>query len=196
MIFSEDSIKKIVSGEKVQTRRLVKEGENGWTWSYWVKGKGYNVKGMKPSKGIEAVGKNKRVKWQVGSKYSVCSGRGKPQVWFCPNCRKLRQDIDCAMNGVGKLHCTACLSEEETVETELIPLFIEITGIRKEKLLDISEADAEKEGFDCKGDFYLTYSQINKKVFEKYCQSKDLTYSNKNEYWSPEVWVIDFRRVD
>jgi len=65
MQFTQESIDKILAGEKDQTRRPVKPGDTAYfdddTNSY-------------------VVFRNGRLKWKVGKIYAVCPGRGKHQV--------------------------------------------------------------------------------------------------------------------
>lgn len=69
MQFQDTLIEKIITGEKTQTRRLVKPGEklvirNGWKTVLLPSG---------------------RIKWQVGRDYAVQNGRGKPCVRWLPD---------------------------------------------------------------------------------------------------------------
>ena len=168
MIFQKESIEAILAGRKTMTRRIVKYGENYETTTDDKK-IGYVFK----------EGFKTRTKWQVGKKYAVCPGRGKPQVWYCPKCLKLCEN-KIMLNKKDSIIISNCSCHIQTK-----PLFVEITEIRKEKLLEISEEDAKEEGFSCRGDFYLTFAQINKKLFEKHCQEKE-------GKWNPDVWVLEF----
>lgn len=56
---------------------------------------------------------------------------------------------------------------------------LEITGIRVERLRDISEADAIAEGFESKEEFLRYYAERNK----------------KSPAANPLVWVLEFRRI-
>lgn len=66
-------------------------------------------------------------------------------------------------------------------------LRIVITEIRKEKLLDINEEDANKEGFNSVNDFLNAFSKANRKG--KRIQRSDFID------WNPEVWVLNFELV-
>jgi hypothetical protein len=70
MLFKPELLAKVLSGEKTQTRRMVKPGDvalngfrNPMTPGYW----------------IGVVTHNGRTKWQVFNTYAVCPGRGKVQ---------------------------------------------------------------------------------------------------------------------
>lgn len=139
MIFGEESIKKIISGEKTMTRRLRKENENVILDD---NGDIFSV--------VEEIGSLQpyvtRLKWQVGNSYAVCHGRGKAQY-------EIVKGASCS------------------------PLWITITAIKRENLLDISTKDACKEGYENTHKFFQAFSKINK-----------LTEFNS------EVWVLEFRK--
>ena len=157
MLFKPEMIEQILNGTKCQTRRLVKEKERLSLFESGTVVQGYG----------------QRIKWQVGKKYAVCPGRGKSQVWYCPKCKTCYP-----VKGIVDDHryCLVC-------QQYLKSLFIELTGIRKELLLDISEKDAEREGFDCSWDFLCKFSEINK--------NKTIGLNHYN----PDVWVLEFKVV-
>ena len=70
---------------------------------------------------------------------------------------------------------------------DLKPLRIKITGIRKERLLDISEEDAKREGYKSKEDCIEVFCKLNFKV---------KAVKGASEYKFPlefvEVWVLEF----
>lgn len=165
MIFAtEHAITDIIAGKKTQTRRLVKKGElfTGRFMHreilkvlYW---------GKRPLRSEDD--SNARIKWQVGRDYAVQSGRGKPALQICTTCRKtfVFPDTTCGKHAGSK------------------QLRIRITSIRKEKLLDISEEDAKKEGFKNKDEFWKAFTSINNP-------------KNGGRYVNPDVWVLGFEKV-
>ena len=62
---------------------------------------------------------------------------------------------------------------------EAARIFLEVTDLRVERVQDITEEDALKEGFSSRLDFRATWNSI---------------YNNWNE--NPYVWVIEFERCD
>lgn len=82
---------------------------------------------------------------------------------------------------------------------------LEITGVRVERLQDISEADAINEGidadsldesqdkYDCIADHNMTGRPTARGHFSDLWQS---IYGAENWRANPWVWVIEFRRVD
>lgn len=167
--FSPEFIFKILSGEKTQTRRLVKEGEYEDCFDddliFIAKG---NLNKYK-------------IKWQVGKKYAVCV-KGEP-IWYCPKCPYvMKPDL------MFKVHQVTCYCGELTK-----PLIIELTEIRKEKLLDITEEDAKKEGFKSKDHFIDGFILIykGKKVFDNLTK----IFGHIVNYWNPWVWVIEYKVI-
>jgi hypothetical protein len=67
---------------------------------------------------------------------------------------------------------------------------LEITGVRVERLQDISEADAIAEGCQCSG---VPASLTNRGAFAKLWESINGTGSWDANPW---VWVVEFRRCE
>jgi hypothetical protein len=179
MIFAtENAIQKIVFGEKTQTRRLVKKGDC------------FNNKpGCEPINAVVSI-PIQRMRWQVGKDYAVQSGRGKPCVWYCPKCKRYFEKNKNKLTQRIYMEC-ACQYE---------PLRIRITSICKEKLLDISEEDAKKEGFNSRAEFLLTFTTINNPHWKKRIPkitAEDFVekYLKKVWLWNPGVWVLEFSVV-
>ena len=119
MLFKSKMIEQIIAGKKTMTRRIVKEGEELIAWSE-TQDAVINSKG--------------RLRFRVGQKRAVVSGRGKPQVWYSTKFPGLYETDYEKMKGF-------------TIQENWQPLFIELVSIRKEKLKDITSTDALREGF-------------------------------------------------
>ncbi len=74
--------------------------------------------------------------------------------WYCPKCNKSIEHIEPTKMADFRM-CLDCY-------TKVNELRIKITGIRKERLLDISEEDAKKEGFENKLEFLWSFCEIAK----------------------------------
>ena len=217
MIFSEKSIQDILSGRKTTTRRLVKEGET-------LIGKNSNYPsvctGIITSKMQGEIFHNidkMRVKWQVGKDYAVQSKRGGKGLLYCSECKYVnlfnptRYDLEFKRMELPSKLCPNCNSIDFPIKATHImnPLRVVVTGIRKEKLLDISEEDAKKEGYKTIREFYNAFCEINGKeplsefdYLQLYYNPKRLLICssldnlNKVNYyklaWNPFVWVIEF----
>lgn len=159
----------ILSGKKTCTRRLVKEGE-------------YLVKLIKDNK-ILSVEHWGRIKWQVGRDVSVQLGRGKYGLYCCLKCGFNWQMSKAKLGKYGSLvMCLTCAEKKKVSYLE--PLRIKITGIRKERLQNIQESDAKKEGFEGIETFLDAFYSLNSPV-------KKLS-NGKFEMKDLEVWVLDF----
>lgn len=159
----------ILDGRKCQTRRIVKEGE----LKVWLCQKETTIKmnkGKTFQEGQIHTG-NAKVKWQVGRDYAVQLGRGKPCIHWCDACKELHPIL------LGH------------ASDKSYPLRIKLTGICKERLLDISEEDAKKEGFENKDAFLNCFLKLYKKTKPIYVGSIKIDVPVG---WNPEVWVLDF----
>jgi len=187
MQFMKKSIEGILDGRKTQTRRLVKEDDRRIA--------------DHPASAVYIVEPNSkkkfRFKYQVGKDYAVQAGQGKPGLWHCPKCRTFFP-ADESMKRLFKNNkdCFSCIGGK------VKPFRIVITGIRKERLLDISEEDVKKEGFDFLAEFTLHFCEFNKIPATRFINErrffgfgpekiKKLIVNGKN--WNPEVWVLEFK---
>jgi len=167
----------ILAGKKTQTRRLVKESE-------------FLIKGFEKNPNNIWVFNNnsQRIKRQVGRDYAVQSGRGKSGLWYCPKCKKVliknKRNYECSCYGLSANSYNGNLTEQNIMNWK--PLRIVITGIRKERLLDISEVDAKKEGFEGIESFLDAFYSLNP-VGKK---QKDGVFLVSR--LNPFVWVLDF----
>lgn len=200
--FNAEFIPMILAGRKTMTRRLVKEGE----WCVFDD----------ISSDVLGVKKELRWRWQVGRKYAVCV-EGK-QVWYCSHHNVAVLGTDnwfnmCRVCAPGysdhlQKELTLTPSNEQRKMLGQKPLFVEVTGIRKEKLLDISEKDALNEGFTSeygnpKYVFLKKFFDINKIKYKLFPEFK-----GEFGYYSPEaivpdkyagniyVWVLSFKVVE
>jgi hypothetical protein len=165
MIFHQ--LNEIVTGDKTQTRRIVKPGEayayrylgskiehiNSFSAAYCPK--------MPTSMITKVFTPTGRVKWQVGKDYAVQPGRGEPGLYWLPSLRKWSKP-------------------EYYIKTDDFwrPLRIVIASIRIEHLLDINKNDVFEEGVDTHEEYRALFEKIN-----------GPGQWNNNPY----VWVLDFK---
>ncbi len=191
MIFTQDSTQKILSGAKKQTRRLVKEDDKvviGPNYISIVNCKSdFSVLNVKP-------------RWVIGRDYAVQTGRGKQGLWYCPICKRIIRKIltDDDTDYFYECDCIFCNCLSKTWK----PLRIKLTGIRKERLLNISDDDAVlKEGFGSKAELIIYFYNSAKIKYETLYREDDFeelkelkpeiiqgVIAKKN----PELWVLDF----
>ena len=75
---------------------------------------------------------------------------------------------------------------------------LEITGIRVERLKDISEGDARREGMECVlSDEYCEAEHTSEMLYTHRAGFKDYLKHHGHMDWNanPWVWVIEFKRV-
>lgn len=174
MIFKQ--IDEILSGQKTQTRRVVKPGEfvyqhgNQNPDGIWAIDTVFTL--------IDNPEKHEykdRIKWKVGRTYAVVPKRGKPGVWWS----------DLYLGSVSHplvIEKPDAATQAYRIETGWRPLRIRIVAIRREHLQDITEADAKAEGVSSKGEYAKLWNRINKR---------------KGTRWSdnPLVWALTFEVV-
>jgi len=192
MIF-QHTWQRVIQGQKTQTRRLVKTGDQGWIY-----GLGFNGKPITYSAIIRNIPKE-RVICQIDKTYAVQPGRGKPALmvhWNHP-CH----GIDIWQAGLGELAAAAAQGYQEAR--------IRIIEIRREFLQDITEADAIAEGVehnwlgdDCPPEYadeWANYLGGDEDLpcfsaRDSYATLWDSIYTRPGERWqdNPEVWVRVF----
>lgn len=164
MLFKWELIEKIVRGEKIQTRRPIKDGDclrqiesphGGYT--------------------PVAVVQNGRVKIAINKDYAVQYGRGKPTAYYTKyrgESRMVREALpyEKFKRAFDKHGVTAGWHLQQS---GYYPLRILITDIRREDVRDISWADTEAEGFVNRSDFWQTWCAFYDKpglaVIEAHC---------------------------
>ena len=166
MIFKQ--IDEILSGQKTQTRRVVKPGEGMY----------------EASLALTAAG---NVKWAVGKTYAVVPKRGKPSVWW-----KRAGTVALTHNGMHEYHYPSNpdaaaialpVTRAELEKRGFQPLRIRILAIRQERLQDITEADAKAEGVADVEAYRALWQAINGKT--------------PGARWdaNPTVFVLEFELV-
>lgn len=151
MLFKWELIEKIVRGEKIQTRRPVKDGEC--------------LRQIEsPHGGYTPIGvvQNGRMKIALNKDYAVQYGRGKPTVQYQKyrgESRMVRDvmSYDFYKNMVDKHGDTA---QNFLSHYGYKSLRILITDIRREDVREISWTDTEAEGFVNRSDFWRVWCEF------------------------------------
>lgn len=171
MILTKQQVDRLIVGKPVQVRKLVKELDLADN----------EIEGFEnnPIHCVFNIGTNpvKRKKYCVGRDYSVQLGRGKAGLWYCWRCR-----YSADYKKLNTYGCVCCYDKKRDEYWK--PFRIKITGIHKERLFDISEEDAKKEGFKTKRDFIEAFQTINIQTLKK----KKIKFLGQ---WNPEVWVLE-----
>jgi hypothetical protein len=156
-------VKEILEDTKTQTRRIVKPDEDGNFG---------DVVYQRINKHNEIGRPFLRVKWEVGRTYAVVPGRGQPAVWW-------RNDH--WLIGYKPAWKPAAKKSHDELSAEgWQPLRIRITAIRRERLWEINEADAEAEGVEDRKAYSVLWDSINKRIGTRWQDN-------------PEVWVLTFQ---
>lgn len=208
ILFSAPMVQAILAGNKTQTRRVVKMPDYG-AWDFkdlcWPKS-GF------PKHQLENFGalfRADKSRWIADDKpfhgFSVCPyGQIGDQLWVRETfSASYKTEEHCRK--YGEIHYRADCDEfrEEMLSLSWTPsihmprwasrIQLEITNIRVERLQDISEADAWKEGVDTEEALQIPASCGASAVFSRLWES-----INGHESWdlNPWVWVIEFKRVE
>lgn len=185
-------IDEILLGQKTQTRRVCKPGED-WTWGAAVaeqypklpdhEGR-YTLVGVPidevPQAPIYTVTTGGRVKWQVGRTYAVQRKRGLAGLWY-----------KAARNG-NLIHVD--LSDGKPFDTDnWHPLRVRLTAIHREPLHAITDEDAAAEGCE---PLYVEDTEVIT-ARDEYRELWDRINTRKGTRWAdnPDVWVLTFEVV-
>ena len=182
MIFKQ--IDEILSGQKTQTRRVVKPGE--FVYQHGNQNPDGPSAILSVSTLVDSPEKHaftERIKWAVGRTYAVVPKRGKPGVWWkvSDGIPYAKSPIDWSIKaGFEDFYPVNILNG--MIHDGWQPLRIRITAIRRERLQDISEADAKAEGVGNVEEYRALWDSIN---------------TRKGTRWQdcPDVWVITFEVV-
>lgn len=161
MLFKPEMIDAILAGKKTQTRRVMKESET------------YYCRGVSPLKITEVAYHVAttigywQTKWRVGQSYAIQPGRGKGGIY-----------ARLAMSGKHEWQTT---QPDGNGGAQWKPMRIRVTDIRRERLQDISEADAQAEGVNSIAEYRELWERIN---------------GAGSWETNPEVWVLTFELVE
>jgi hypothetical protein len=148
--FMPDLLKKVIDGDKTQTRRLCLPGQR---------------RKVDDNGAITHIRSAKMVtQWQVGREYAVKAGRVSPGVLWSPtrgivtDYRAAYRDIfgTDAPQGWKPKMLRFCL----TGDTGLVAVTMKVTELRVQDVREISEEDALAEGFQDRSDFWFTWVEM------------------------------------
>lgn len=184
ILFSEPLFPLVVNGTKTQTRRIVNHSPIGLYYhsdlqlcSLWDNEK-KRYKEFKP-------------RYKVGETVYL-------KEPYMPGCyttyyKYLNPEIDIYMNKNGFKWTNKLFMPESAAR-----YFIEITGVRVEKLQDISEEDCIKEGITKSEYCFHAPGIINSYLTGKDAYSALINNINGKRTWdsNPYVWVYDFKMLE
>jgi hypothetical protein len=197
LLFSAPMVRAILEGRKTQTRRLIEPQPPEWIDKF-----GYTA--FTPPGHISGRGYWKGVPGDEGpaEKFFRCPhGAAGDRLW-------VRETWRCGNTGVGKMdsvHYRADADESPAPGQWKPSIFmprwasritLEVTGVRVERLSDISEEDARAEGVELNPKaMYMGAATMAPRRFE-FAKLWD-SINGKRAAWAsnPWLWVIAFRRV-
>lgn len=82
----------------------------------------------------------------------------------------------------------------ENMPREAARIFLRVTGVRVERLQELTLKDAEMEGMDLRGPMFPKFVE----VWNKTVQRNPNKFKRHPYYWedNPWVWVIEFERIE
>lgn len=105
MLFKPELIERILAGDKTQTRRVVKPGEQ------------IVVDATAPDVPVAILDARGRVKWRVGQTYALQPGRGKAGIGVRIRVKRLALDYDARQISEADARAEGFRSREEFLET-------------------------------------------------------------------------------
>lgn len=168
ILFSAPMVQAILEGRKTQTRRVVK-----------------------PQPDEDGLAKIKdEFVWQDtnGREYRSSHGAPSDMLWVretwvhCDGVNYYRADTTPDGDEIRKRYGIKW-KPSIFMPRDVCRLFLEVVGVRCERLQEITEDDAEAEGFDTRAHFEHTWNLLNAK---------------RGHPWesNPYVWVVGFRRIE
>lgn len=202
ILFSTTMVKAILEGRKTQTRRVIKPQP----------GKDTNVSFM-PNPPLDWCGKWFPYKWETEEGESISKrcpyGNIGDILWV----RETWQYTDSSINIQPGYVYRATDPDWESMEVwkwkpsifmpkSAARIFLKITDVKVERLQNISEEDAIKEGVKIDSEGYECWDYL-KNFYGGFCFSPEQSFEslwqkiNGTESWksNPFVWVIEFKRI-
>lgn len=204
ILFSPDMVRSILNGTKTMTRRVVKDlnqkcpyGEVGsilwvrethYVWGVW--------KQILNNVGAPVFGKSGRMKWKfvpVECKAEVCYSDNPPEFFKISKCDMLL--------GVATYYKRLA----RFMPRKYCRLYLEVTDIRIERLNDISNEDAEKEGINkvkrvLFSDYayrdYLNEGEVYRSAISSFRSLWEKINGIGTWDVNPWVWVVTFKQVE
>ena len=213
IIFSTEMVRAILDGRKTQTRRIIKpqpEYENGYR--YWWKGD-WDTRGG-PRAGVCTHGTpgNGEATWPLKEIVEHCPyGQVGDRLWvreglsLWPGTVAIYLADDEQMPSPMNQEHQEWLNnyKNHTVPSIHMPhwaarIFLEVIGLRVERVQDITAADIEAEGIDISIDGISTANHFRGDCWELWKKLWDSINAKRGYSWdkNPWVWCISYQRTD
>ena len=203
IIFSTEMVQKILSGDKSQTRRVVKIPS--WTWDKFDDLKHVNGRLLANSRKTRAMSLI-NPPYAVGDvlwvRETYCNNGRYPMHGIGGSCYK----ADCRN---GEDYCEDYSEENHDdcrtrkwkpaihMPKDAARIFLRVTGVRAERLQDVTESDAQ-----CEGVYPLIIGDLPDNLEESHVAAFSVLWEELNADrgygWdkNPWVWVIEFERCE
>lgn len=200
ILFNTEMVKAILDGRKTVTRRVIKpqptySPRDGFTWNGCAygtdfpptfRGAGYNLCCAAPFKVNDIL--YVRETW---SDHYEPNEEGKPELRYCYKADGINIKAECLPGENNRWYPSIHMPKEAA------RIFLKVIGVHVERLRDITQEDAIKEGitvaeFDKEGGFYERDEFID--LWDSTIKKDQLQYYGWNA--NPYVWVIEFEVID
>jgi hypothetical protein len=201
ILFSGAMVRAILEGRKTMTRRVIKEiPTTGYRWGGWI------VEGARGDEGKATVVPEGNSKYCGTGQILARCPYGQPgdrlwvrETWHCPESLKdgvrdgtaPRTYIEYRADMPHMIICDGGWTPSLFMPRWASRILLEITAIRVERVQDISDQDAEREGVD------ITNASIPGYCRERFRWLWDSINAKRGFGWdaNPWVWVVEFKRV-
>lgn len=200
ILFNTEMVKAILDGRKTVTRRVIKpqptySPRDGFTWNGCAygtdfpptfRGAGYNLCCAAPFKVNDIL--YVRETW---SDHYEPNEEGKPELQYCYKADGIDIKAECLPGENNRWYPSIHMPKAAA------RIFLKVIGVHVERLRDITQEDAIKEGitvaeFDKEGGFYERDEFID--LWDTTIKKDQLQYYGWNA--NPYVWVIEFEVID
>jgi len=178
MIFSNEQVKRLLAGEDVVLVTLKKEGD----WVQLVDG--FQTENLSPEMPniYRIKSEYGKTKHQVGRSYAVCQKN--KSLWHCPKCNLIQSKTKDGYCSSQKCIDVAYYHNPNRL---LKPLRFVVKSIKSQQLLDVTEEQAKKAGYDSK--YELFGAALSKALKKKIVLAT--VGAIKFHLGDPEVWVFE-----
>lgn len=178
ILFSAPMVRALLNGTKTQTRRVVKFSDRLGRWD----AQGFHQ--VQPDAIIKAPWTERAIRWNI-----ACShGQPGDRLWVRESFSPYEHREGCWYWADGRIAAHDCTKPKPSIHMPrwASRITLEITGVRADRLQDISEADAQAEG---------VYTDPSCPAYEAYEALWEVINGAGSWASNPWVWVIEFKKV-
>lgn len=197
ILFNSEMVRAVISGRKTQTRRIIKKQPHGVAW--FLRAKEWLFPNVNPHTSAVCpfgeVGKRLWVRETWAHHKLAINSRTDDEGPFVYAADTMAEQHRLGDKWKPSIHMPRCASR----------ITLEVTGVRVERLQDISEADALAEGVSKLQDASGT-NKYTIKIGDLHINAPTAAEVFKLLWWhiygdeswdvNPWVWIVEFKRVD